>query len=622
MTDPESPSPLHKADIVFEDGVPVSQRHNDPYYSRDDGLAESQFTFLDGNDLDYRWRDCEQFTIGETGFGTGLNFLAVLDRLVKAPSGPRRLRYISVEAFPLKSTQLKEAHAAFPALATLSETLLACLPPPEPGIHTCRLLDGRVELILLHGEAGDMLTRITAKIDAWFLDAFAPSRNADMWRADVLTAIARASAPKATFATFTAAGFVRRGLMAAGFDVQKRPGFGRKRERLVGHLAKVSGPATVQTARPAGRIGIIGAGLAGLTLARALKREGAHPILFEDPTTKPASQVPIALIAPRFHLGRQQPQARFIAQAYASAAVYPPYHQAAIQPLGTVMLPGGTADLNRLHRMHDAFDWGDDWIARRPDGIFLPRSSALDTKALLHDLRANLDIRAAKVTAINKVGKAWRIKGIDQEIDLDTVIIATGAGETIAGLPTCDIRRVPGHVAQFEADQITRMNNIAEALVGDKYLSPTDAQGRVTLGATIEKNTALSDPTQELLDGAGSILSAAGDAKTKALWRGVRATIADHMPMVGALMPENLEPLARVWLQHPDPDEAQTHLDKLADGLFGFFGFGSKGFQYCPLAADMLARRILGTAATLPDDMYLALEPCRFEARSIKRGQS
>jgi tRNA U34 5-methylaminomethyl-2-thiouridine-forming methyltransferase MnmC len=209
-------------------GVPVSVRFGDPYFSKQDGLAETRHVFLQGNGLPARFGP--GFRIAELGFGTGLNLLAAWQAWQGAGvAGP--LRFTSFEAFPMTAPYMEQALAAFPEVAGLAEVLLVAWARGEGRIETPDL---HAEIIL--GDARATLPRWKDKADAWFLDGFAPAQNPELWQPDLMDQVARHTAPGGTFATYTAAGFVRRGLEQSGFDVTRRPGFGRKRHMTTGRL--------------------------------------------------------------------------------------------------------------------------------------------------------------------------------------------------------------------------------------------------------------------------------------------------------------------------------------------------------------------------------------------------
>lgn len=205
-----------------EGGVPVATRFDDPYFSLQGGLAETRHVFLAGNGLPDRLRP--GFHVAELGFGTGLNALA----LASVATCP--VVMTSFEAYPMNRAQLEQAHAAFPQLADLSARLRA----GWPGV---RIQLGQVDLRLVIGDVAQTLPDWTGAADAWFLDGFSPAKNPQMWAEEVMMQVGRHTAPGGSFATYTAAGHVRRALSEAGFQVARQPGFGRKRHMSVGRMS-------------------------------------------------------------------------------------------------------------------------------------------------------------------------------------------------------------------------------------------------------------------------------------------------------------------------------------------------------------------------------------------------
>jgi tRNA U34 5-methylaminomethyl-2-thiouridine-forming methyltransferase MnmC len=217
-----------RADVAWRDGViPVSTRFDDPYFSLNNGLAETRHVFLAGNQLPDRLRD--GFHVVELGFGTGLNLLA-LAALWRDMGAPGVIRFTSFEAFPMAAAEMGRALTAFPALADMAAPLVA-----QWGAGQRITLPG-VEAEIIIGDARQTLPRWQGQADAWFLDGFSPAKNPELWSADLLAEVARHTAPGGTFATYTAAGHVRRALAAAGFAVERAPGHAGKRHMSRGVL--------------------------------------------------------------------------------------------------------------------------------------------------------------------------------------------------------------------------------------------------------------------------------------------------------------------------------------------------------------------------------------------------
>ncbi len=226
-----SQSPTHSSDIEAPDldwrdgGIPVSRLFDDPYFSLQDGLAETQHVFLDGNDLPARFRS--GFQIAELGFGTGLNLLAAW-LAWEASDVPGPLRFTSFELYPMDISDMREALAGFDLPGDKVSRLLEGL-AQTPTAFSCETL----EFEMITGDARTCLPLWPCKADAWFLDGFSPAKNPELWGAELMHDVGRHTAPDGTAATYTAAGQVRRALQDAGFDVTRVPGFGRKRHMTV-----------------------------------------------------------------------------------------------------------------------------------------------------------------------------------------------------------------------------------------------------------------------------------------------------------------------------------------------------------------------------------------------------
>lgn len=215
------------ADIEWRDGnVPVATRFDDPYFSLSGGLAEAGHVFLNGNDLPARFS--AGFHIAELGFGTGLNMLAAWAAWNNSGQ-PGALQFTSYEQFPMVRADIKTALSAFPELAKLTTKFLTLWSP-----ETRHLSLPSLELRIIHGDARDTLANWPEQADAWFLDGFSPAKNPELWSAALLQQVADHTTLNGTFATYTAAGHVRRALTDAGFTVERHPGYGRKRHMTTG----------------------------------------------------------------------------------------------------------------------------------------------------------------------------------------------------------------------------------------------------------------------------------------------------------------------------------------------------------------------------------------------------
>ena len=217
------------ANIDWRDGVPIATRFDDPYYSLDNGLAETRHVFLAGNGLPARFEG--DFHIAELGFGTGLNFLVTWAAWEEA-GAPGRLRFTSFEAYPMDREAMAKALAHFPELASFADRFLASW---NAGKADVALTEG-VTLDVIVGDARLTLPTWDGMADAWYLDGFSPAKNPELWEPSLITEVGLHTRSDGTAATYSAAGRVRRALEAAGFDVTRTPGFGRKRHMTTARM--------------------------------------------------------------------------------------------------------------------------------------------------------------------------------------------------------------------------------------------------------------------------------------------------------------------------------------------------------------------------------------------------
>ncbi len=637
--------------ISWNNGVPVADAFDDPYYSLDDGLAESRFVFLDGADVLIRARGRSHFTIGETGFGTGLNFLATWQawRKEKIKS---RLVFVSAEAFPLDRGDLKKAHDNFPELAELAEQLRGVWPPAAGGFHPRDFDDGNISLLLLFGPAEEAFSELDAVVDAWFLDGFAPAKNPEMWTENLFEQLSRLSAPSATLATFTAAGFVRRGLQEQGFAIKKVPGFGRKRERLVGHHNNIHQPpnparsrdvAWTTPARPSnGKIVIVGGGIGGASTAYALRKRGRTPVLINSDKCAAASDVPAAILAPRFLLD-DQPERAFFNSAYAYAMCHPAIKHARAHHSGIEIVAPDDATASRYRKIFSDYGWDKNWMSLKNSNLYLPQIGTINTQKALSALTAGLETINASVDHLIASQNGWRL--IDQNGDLichaETVILAAGIETTrilnrsnLAGsLNEKTHPPVQANGGQVEViDEQLWGGFRHETISFGGYLTATLCNEKRkqyrTLGSTfinldedaVQDFTYTAAAKKKILEQG---LQKAGikveNSSETVSWAGVRATVADHLPFAGPVPDWNeladvCAPLA-LDANAPPGRPANIH-----EGLFCLTGLGSKGFQYAPLLGEYIAALITGEPVPLSRELVKKLHPGRSFVKAIIRG--
>lgn len=529
--------------------------------------------FLAGCGLPQAWRGRASFAIGELGFGTGLNALAVWDlwRQERPPSAV--LHFVSIEGFPLEREEAARALAPFDEIAPLRARLLARWPLRVRGAQRLWFEDDGFALTVLHAPVEEALAGLTHTFDAWFLDGFAPARNTPMWSEATLARVAALSAPGARLATYTVAGAVRRGLAAQGLSVEKRVGFAGKRERLE---AQAPG-AAINAPRP-NTIAVIGAGIAGASVAAALIRRGVACTVHDPAPASAASGNPVGIVSPRLDRG-DTGAARFFLAAYAFAC---DAYGDLLKPVGVEHRPrddrerAALADLNAdppLPATH-----------RTPlqDGALFPLAGTVRPRDLVGAFLAGADVRATTVTGLERAGARWRLRGAKSEADV--VVLACGAalGAFAPALPLQFTR------GQMEWGPVAGAPS--RAIEAGPYVAPHE--DGVAFGATFDR---LAAPDAVHVD-----------ADSRA--RNLAALATLNVALAARVDPARLQSRAAVRAATPDRVPVAGRLD---DGLYVIGALGSRGLSTAPLLGEVIASAILGEPAPLDAAALRAIDPAR-----------
>ena len=571
------------ADLTWsEDGAPRSARFGDVYFSKDDGLAESRAVFLQGCGLPERWKDRDRFTVAELGFGTGLNIIALLDLWRREGPPDARLNIFSIEAFPLTADEATRALAAWPEVADIAKALIAVWPPRTPGFHRIDLPDFRATLDLAVGDAALALSEWQGAADAWFLDGFSPALNPGMWSEAVMDGIAARSAPGARVATFTVAGAVRRGLSERGFEVDKRPGHGRKRERLEAQLPVSAAPASFAPRS----VAVVGAGIAGAAVARALAALGVSVTVIEaDRPGAGGSGFPAALVTPRLDAG-DAVIAGFHAQALERARHLYGATPGAVVASGVLQLEQADRDRARFAKVAAQPWWGPQDMKVLDGGLSMASALTVRPEPVLKAWLDGTVVVTGEVALIERSEAGWRILNAEDAVlaEADAVVLTAGWGSAVLS-PELGLRPVRGQATWVDIDDAP----LATAWGG--YVAPTGAG--FLFGATHDREDVGTEVrpldterNRSVLAGRMPSLAARiEDVQTQAR-AAVRATTADRLPVCGAL--------------------------GVGQGLYVLGGLGSRGFCVAPLLGEHLAAEIVGVASPLPAAFATRLTPGRF----------
>jgi tRNA 5-methylaminomethyl-2-thiouridine biosynthesis bifunctional protein len=289
-----------------QDGIPFSADFDDIYHSEAGGIGQAEYVFIKGNDLPRRWSGRTLFSIFETGFGLGLNFLATWAHWRRDPLACTRLHFVSVEKHPFSRDDLQAylsslhrsaaAHLSeaeltplYAALVPLAQMLCEQWPVLVPGMHRLEFDGGRVVLTLIFGDALKVLPTLSLRADAFYLDGFSPAKNPALWSTPIFKCLTRFAAPGASIATYTIAAAVRNGLVDAGFVVDRTAGYTFKRDMLIGRFVpryrvrRHEPPAPFEQNFPGAprHLIVIGAGLAGCAVAASMAARGWQVTLLE-----------------------------------------------------------------------------------------------------------------------------------------------------------------------------------------------------------------------------------------------------------------------------------------------------------------------------------------------------
>jgi tRNA 5-methylaminomethyl-2-thiouridine biosynthesis bifunctional protein len=646
---------LTPATLAFrDDGTPFSPAYDDIYHSASGAFAQAHHVFIAGNGLPHRWRDRRGFTILETGFGIGCNFLATWAAWRADPARCERLHFVSIEKHPFSQADLRTLHArlvADPIVQPLAQQLADAWPTLVPGVHRIEFENGRVTLTIAFGDALDLLPKLWLRADAFYLDGFSPAKNPDLWSLPVFKALARTAGTGATFATYTCAGHVKRALEEAGFAHRKVEGFGSKRAMLVGEFAprwrvrrhEPPLPLAVDERHAI----VIGAGVAGCALIERLAargwrvssieqhagpaREGSgnpagvfHPLIARDDNVASRLTRASFLYALRrwealersgyafersthglLHLAVDD-EARAVANTIASLG-YPPEFVAPLshtdaQALANVPLAAG--------------------------GWCYPRGGSVSPAALCAALADSAGERLERhfsthAVRIERAGSQWSVvDAAGRTIASAPVVVVANARDAarVAGLAHAPTRIVRGQLTFLPAHTTA---GLRVPLIGDGYAVPL-ADGAALTGATFEVDDA--DPAlrasghaenlERLAQLMPGIERALAGADTHSLDGRVafRCVTSDRLPMVGALADE------AAALRDADALRGAWPLDlPRADGLFGAFAYGSRGLVWASLAAELIASQIEGEPWPIERDLAESVDPARYLLRVLRQ---
>ncbi|MBN3752901.1 bifunctional tRNA (5-methylaminomethyl-2-thiouridine)(34)-methyltransferase MnmD/FAD-dependent 5-carboxymethylaminomethyl-2-thiouridine(34) oxidoreductase MnmC [Paraburkholderia sp. Tr-20389] len=652
MTDPLVPAVL-----AFRDnGTPYSPLHDDIYHSAVGGLAQAEYVFLNGNDLPSRWQKRRIFTVLETGFGMGINFLVTWAAWRADPDRCERLHFVSTEKHPLSRKDLIAATTASVAdasIAALAQQLSDAWPTLVPGTHRLEFEEGRVTLTLVFGDAVQTLPTLWLRADAFYLDGFSPVKNPELWTPAVFKSLARLAGDQATFATYTSSGDVKRSLQQAGFEYRKVDGFGWKRAMLVGRFAPRYRVRRHEPPLPLAvderHAVVIGTGLAGCAAIDRLTARGWRVTSLERHAgvARDASGNPAGVFHPMMSrddsVGSRITRAGFLYALRQWSALERRGHRPLRGPEGLLQIAADEEEASAMAHTFASFGWPREYVTpvTRDDaqrianmhvargGWLFPHGGWIDPASLCAaqcEAAGGLLERRFNVTAarIERFENQWIVFDDDGiAIASAPVVIFANAHEAarIAGLRHAPTRSVRGQLTLLPADA-TKAPRLP--VIGEGYALPLP--GGVTLtGATYD----IDDPDTRLRDDAhieniervAQMLPDMRDAmnthapSTLTGRVAFRCVTSDRLPMIGTFADEAAATRDAGRLCGAWPLDLPR-----ATGLYGAFAFGSRGLVWASLGAELIASQIEGEPWPIERDLAEALDPARFLLRALRQG--
>ena len=640
--------PIRPAALAFdESGTPYSPEFGDVYHSTASGAGQASHVFLNGNDLPMRWAGSRVFTIVELGFGLGLNFLATWDAWRHDPKRSARLHFVSIERHPFGSDDLATLHALYPEFSPLSALLRAAWPQLLPGFHRLDFDGGAVVLTLVLGDVADALRGLRLGAGAFYLDGFAPDRNPEMWSAANMRMLAKLAQQGATLATWSVASSVREALSAAGFIVDKRPGFGSKREMLSARFAprwKMRHTPAATPRWPEQHAVVVGVGLAGAAVASRLAARGWRIDLTERNPTLAAEASRLRAGAFQPHVSRDDSILSRFSRAgflYSNRQWASAPGDSSFQPLrcGVLQLADGPDNEARVAATAEVLAHPPayaEYVTRDAarmiaggevpvGGWWFPRAGCLAPRALVQAQLAKAPganvLLSRGVSALEADDGLWRARDSSGAVIAEApVAILANAFDALrlADVGAHALRLVRGQQTYLPAPPFRAPRVVVG---GDGYVLPA-IDGVAVAGATYDLDS--MDPQPDAVSHAANLdraelmlpgSTANLDVATVSGDVGFRCVASDRLPLVGAMIDVSAARAQSETLSGAHAlDLPRIH------GLYAAFAFASRGLVWTLLAAEMLASQLEGEPLPLEGVVVDAIDPGRFALHRLRRG--
>lgn len=599
--------PLIPATPTFTDsGLAYSDQYEDVYHAASGAMEQAQYVFLQGNGLPERWQGRDQFTIVETGFGLGNNFLTTWHAWKTDSQRSRRLHFVSFEAHPFSAVHLIQMLQNTPAeLRDLADQLIAQWPLLLPGIHRLEFEQSAVTLTLFFGDIAQATKRMDCKADAFYLDGFAPRVNPAMWSKEVFGQLVRMAAVNATAATWCSAAQVRKNLQDSGFVVERHPGFAGKRHMtrawLRPHLGHDYAP------RPSKPVLIIGGGIAGAATAYALAQRGVATVVFDPVFSRglgAAHQGHAAVALTPLITSDDAPRARLSrAGLWRAKQRWHAFIGSSLHFCGSLVVQSTEEEAKTAQKTVEGLGFASDWVQYkdkhsasrlaqtelRQGALFFLNGAYACPELLLQQLLDHplITTVAQSVVAIHAAENQWQLVTDDKIMWDTTQVVVANAGAA----PTIIPELAPLAPRLFDMDILGGQSEVI-----DKQVLTDSVQGIVAgngyvinvmnthyaVGSTYSlTDRDVSLPAhQDIMNKLAELVPVADSlAQPQSMWFGQRAAVKDHLPMVCQAKP----------------------------GLWINVGYGSYGFSWAALAADVISTNLCAEPAVVERDLLQSI---------------
>lgn len=565
--------------LRWQGGLPFSDEHQDSYWGHGDPSLEKRFVFPKQHHLAERGNACDFFVILELGFGFGHNLLQTVAEW-QATQSSAQLHYIAIERAPPSRHDFEKLHAALSIPG--GQRLISVYPPNLEGWYTV-WFSPQVRLTLIFEDAMTALPRLDARVDAFYLDGFKPSHNPELFNPFIFSALRNHAQPGATISSYSVAGIVKQGLRACGFQVEKRPGYGQKRELL--YAADPRPWQGQRLHRPT--IQILGGGVAGQSLQASLHRFGIAPIVVVDPSHVGASRQPVMNVYPQLSSVRNATSELAIAANYFAL-----HHLEPLEPTSLIWQSQNTQQQSKMAKLCEQLTT--DYLEGAKDRYFYHHAGLWRPNLLATELQTRISAFSATDGRLNMLDLKGQIIAA-----AEVTLLATGAAAPL--LHTIPLKKILGQSLTIRTAEM-----VATPLIGDITLIPL-AEKIYLLGSTYEPEggpiSSVGDATKQLLN-RFTTLTRQAKPEVLAVHQGTRVALRDRIPVSGPISINDLRSFRK--------DSSNTQLAPLQPNhLMVLTGLASHGATLAPLMAEAQVSTLVGTPSVLPKDHTQLLNPRR-----------